>query len=241
MRYVYDSVGRDLHFCIGERNVLKDTWICLCAFGDILCEEILYVLRNATKKRNKPKHHSSYFSAGVLCKSNWVENSAPASYFCSKNALSKVMRTVFEVAPAGKYSRRLCVCPPPQKSLCSLLIAASPKSRSLTVFTQSLTKAAGVDVRMKGWEGRKEGGKKVGGWKKEGELESHRLNVNIVTFQGREVLPAAVFPWISRSFSIVNTAEPSYSSSSAYTVCIHLINPHLNCSTLYLLFYCWTS
>ena len=69
-----------------------------------MCEEM------RQKSEINPKHHSSYFSAGVLCKSNWVENSAPASYFCSKNALSKVMRTVFEVAPAGKYSRRLYVC-----------------------------------------------------------------------------------------------------------------------------------
>lgn len=33
----------------------------------------------------------------------WVEHKPPASYFCSKNALSKAMKTIFEVAPAGKY------------------------------------------------------------------------------------------------------------------------------------------
>lgn len=89
------------------------------------------------KIQNKPKHHLLCFNAGVLCKSNWVEHRAPASYFCSKNALSKVMRAGFEVAPAGKYSRRLCgcvcVCPPTEKSLFSFN-CCFPKSCSLTVL-----------------------------------------------------------------------------------------------------------
>lgn len=151
--------------------------------------EMLHVLKHRStrrqhpvKNRNKPEHHSSCFNYGVLCKSNWVERRAPASYFCSKNALSKVMRTVFEVAPAGKYSRRLCV-PSPKKSLFSSN-CCFPKSCSLTVLHRVWQKQRGEGRKwgrdgMKGWEGRKEGGRKT-----EGEVESHRLNVNIVTFQG---------------------------------------------------------
>lgn len=87
---------------------------------------ILYVLRdegtreqNPVKYRNKPKHHLSCFNCGALCKFNWVKHRAPASYFCSKNALSKVMRTSFEVAPAGKYLG--CSCVPSHEKVSVLL------------------------------------------------------------------------------------------------------------------------
>lgn len=131
-----DSVGGDLCFCMGKRNILTfsmlgcryiNTSVCMRGHLNV---EILYVLKlrqHPVKNRNKPEHHLSRFNCGVLCKSNRVEHRALASYFCSKNALSKVMRTLFEVAPAGKHSRRLCA-PSPPKSLCSLLIAASQKA-----------------------------------------------------------------------------------------------------------------
>ena len=84
------------------------------------------------------------------------------------------MRTVFEVAPAGKYSRRLREpSPPPKKSLCSLLIAASPEKLLADSFTPSLTKAAGRTEEVRyGWVG---GGGGEGG-------EVLRLNVETFTF-----------------------------------------------------------
>lgn len=141
---------------------------------------ILYVLE---KHRNKPMRHSSCFSGGVLRKSYWVEHRAQASYFCSQNALSKVMRTVFEVAPAGKYSRRLRVPSPG-----TLLFSSNccfPKSCSLTVLQRVWQKQWGAARKwgrdgMMGWEERMSGGWK----KKEGEVEAHKLNVSTVTFQG---------------------------------------------------------
>lgn len=85
------------------------------------------------------------------------------------------MRTVFEVAPAGKYSRRLREPSPPsnqpKKSLCSLLIAASPPKKLLAdSFTPSLTKAAGRTEEVRyGWV---EGGEKKD--RKEGGGEERR-------------------------------------------------------------------
>lgn len=84
------------------------------------------------------------------------------------------MRTVLEVAPAGKHSRRLRVCvsvwvlSPPKKSLFSPNCCL-PKSCSLTLFHWGWKKwrrerrKSGID-RMKGWKEREQGGWKSSGW-----------------------------------------------------------------------------
>ncbi len=163
-------------------------------------------------------------NCGVLCKLEWVENRARASYFCSKNALSKVMRTIFEVAPAGKCSRRLRV-PSPKKSLFSSN-CCFPKSCSLTVLHR---------VWQKQWEERRKWGgdgtkeldeRKQGGWKEEGEVKSHRLIINTVSFQGSSgscsFFPA---PGTYTSSQAWRTLQ-SPPTLAALPLCIPRIYPH---------------
>lgn len=142
---MYDSVGGELFFFLyGE----KATYICFHADtclhtwgGGHLHVEITIcagrqeqATAESLKNGNKPKHHFSCFSTGVLCKSNEVEHRAAAGYFCSDNALPRVKRTVFEVAPAGNYSRCHCATPPPKKKSLFSPNCCFPKSCTLTVL-----------------------------------------------------------------------------------------------------------
>lgn len=172
--------------------------------------------------------------ASVLCKSNWVERRAPASYFCSKNALSKVMRTVFEVAPAGKYSRRLCV-PSPEKSLFSSN-CCFPKCCSLTVLHRVWQKQRGEGRKwgrdgMKGCEGRKEGGRKTEGrgWIAQTERQYRYLPGK--SCQLRFLLPSLWHRLQCREHcsALLHELLCLYASTL-------LIPTVLNASTLYLLF-----
>lgn len=139
-------------------------------------------------------------------------------------------RTVFEVAPAGKYSRRhLCVCvPSPPKNLCSLLIAASQKPARWQFYTE-FDKSSGEkaeEVRYRQDEGGEKEERRVGG-KTEGEVESLRLNVNTVTFQGSA---ASCSRFCQSPGALAST--PAWRTlqrpptSAALPLCIHLINPH---------------
>ena len=135
------------------------------------------------------------------------------------------MRTVFEVAPAGKYSRRLREpSPPPKKSLCSLLIAASPEKLLADSFTPSLTKAAGRTEEVRyGWVGGGGGGRRRG-------AQTQRRNLYLLAASRDS----------SIVFSVENTAVPSYiccSAFCAFTLLIPTVSntPPLHCPTL--LFY----
>lgn len=83
---------------------------------------------------NKPKHHLSWFNYEVLCKSNWVEHKAPASYFSLNCARSKVKRITFEVFPAREGGRRSFRVNPPVSVF--PLIAASQKAAHWQFYTQ---------------------------------------------------------------------------------------------------------
>lgn len=130
--------------------------------------------RSILKKKkywNKPKHHLSWFNYEVLCKSNWVEHKAPASYFSLNCARSKVKRITFEVFPAREGGREEELPCEPSR-LCFPPNCCFPKSCSLTVLHPAWQKRRGergklegVD-RMKGREERKGGGctRKSRGW-----------------------------------------------------------------------------
>lgn len=146
------------------------------------------------KSRNKPWHQSSCFIGGVLCKSNWVEHKAPASYFCSKNALSEMMKTFFFFRSLCWSMLKTSLCAralPPKKSLFSSN-CCFPKSCSLTVLHRVWQKQWEEERKLgvKGWRERKEGG-----WvEKKKKVSLNCTGCMSILLLFKEVLPAAVSP-----------------------------------------------
>lgn len=176
-----DSVGGDLCFCAGRKgggftcvSSAADTCTRPHSQGDVCVPNDCVCWSNGRTRRQLPVRKNIEINSsttcraptvGFLCKSNRVEHWAPASYFCSKNALSEVMRTVFEVAPAGKYSRRLREPSPPtqptkKKSLFSSNCCFPPEKASCWQFYTEFDKSGGenggsaVWMGWRGWEER---------------------------------------------------------------------------------------
>lgn len=136
----YDSVGGDLHICVWEKQCcsmrLCATHLCMCVWNNCMWWGTVAEACSKKKKKNwnKPKHHLSWFNYEVLCKSNWVEHKAPASYFSLNCAQSKVKRITFEVFPAREGGRRSFRVNPPVSVF--PLIAASQKAAHWQFYTQ---------------------------------------------------------------------------------------------------------
>lgn len=132
----------------------------------------------------------------------WVEHRAAASYFCSKNTLSRTTKSLLL-----ENAQDACVCPPPSKSPCSFLIAASRNAArwQFYEFDKSSGKRGGSEVRKGEKKGRRVGVKK-GRW---GGICKGWISI---LFSFREILSAAASPSQAASAStcrLESTAAPS--------------------------------